>query len=147
MYRMLVKQLILEMARNRPADTSLWPYIQGRRDLRALGELGSFLTFGLNSIDSIERAQRGEIDSPAVYFGEVFALSANTINDIVTGPGRALAKLLFGQEAVNETPIVTQLDQKITGRQVVENIEAVMVYGPGTYFSCAWNALWGGTCR
>ena len=129
------------MAKSRTSLTSLQPYINGRRNLKNLGEIANLATFVFNGFDSIERAKQGEIDSPEVYFGEIFALSANTLNDITTGPFRAAGKLVFGQEAIDQTPIVAQLDQKITGRQVVDNIESLFEEGPKRYFGCAWNIL------
>ncbi|WP_420628570.1 N-acetylmuramoyl-L-alanine amidase [Candidatus Leptofilum sp.] len=153
-YIPLARHLILEMARNRISLTSLKPYLVGRTRLLKIGdfldgagEVLNLVELAFNGLDSIERARQGEIDSPEVYFGEVFALSANTINGIITGPGRTLAKVIFGQEAVDRTPVVAQLDQSISGRQVVDNIETLFEVGPKRYFGCAWNALQGKTCQ
>lgn len=150
----LAKELLYKLALNRPIDTSIQPYLHGRGALRAIGKLGIWAQLTFNTFDSMQRLYgekeglyRGEIASYEVLAGEVFAVSANTLNDIFTGPGRAFAKLLFGQELVNVTPIVAQLDQRITGRQVIDNIEAFQAFGFRRYFGCAWVTIQGSACH
>jgi hypothetical protein len=125
LYRMGASELILNLAKDRPEFTSLQPFYQGRAALKSIGEYAQLIPLLTNGYQSIQRAQRGEIDSPEVFFGEVFAFSANTINDIITGPGRAAAKLIFGEEVVKNSPIV-YLDTPISGRDVVDAIRPIV---------------------
>jgi RHS repeat-associated protein len=120
-YRILARLSILEMARNRPEFTSLMPYIAGRQAIQNVGELAQLIPLVQNAMDSIHRARQGKIDSPELFFAEVAALSMNTINDIITGPGRAAAKLIFGEEAVAQSP-VRYLDYHVTGQEVFDEL-------------------------
>ncbi|MCB0094724.1 MAG: RHS repeat-associated core domain-containing protein, partial [Caldilineaceae bacterium] len=147
LYNMAAKEYIFRFAKTRPIDTSLRPYIWGRAWLDQVNTVGDYITLGTHIMDSADRFQAGEVDSLEVGAGEFSAVAANTLNDIITGPGRSIAKLAVGKDVVSGIPVISQLDQDITGQQVVENIEGFMEMGPSKYFGCVWDVLSGRQCR
>lgn len=109
---------------------------------KVLGIISYGIDIAENGNDSYNRIKRGEVNGFGGYIAESFAFSMNTINAVITGPGRAAGKLVYGQELVNQTPVVAQLDQKISGRQIIDNIQSLQQVGPKRFFGCAWNTLW-----
>jgi len=113
----------------------------GMPAMRSLGQLSQLIPLTINACSSVDRIRRGEIDSPEEFFGEVFAFSANTLKDIITGPGRALAKLTLGEEAVANSPI-RYLDEPVTGQQVVDLIQPIVAPIGEKYVQPALQPAW-----
>jgi len=141
LYRMGAQWGILQLAKIRTPLTSLAPFYQARHAIKTAGEVSQLIPLTINAWSSVDRIRRGEIDSPEEFFGEAFAFSANTLNDIITGPGRALAKLTLGEKAVASSP-VRYLDDPITGQQVVDLIQPIVAPIGEKYVQPALQPLW-----
>ncbi len=104
--------------------TSIAPYVRYSKNLKGALEVTGVLTVYENAKYNMAfykpRSEKPAIQSAEIT-AEIAAIAMNSVNDIITGPGRVIGKLVSGSDSF-DNEILDALDTKITGEDLMNQV-------------------------